>query len=88
MFNFFDELKSEFSLKEDAFADFSIVDIAGRFVYLEGHKGLLSLAEERVCVKVKKGEVSFFGKDLSLAKLTSNSIAIKGKIEKVEKNCD
>ena len=88
VFNFFDELKSEFAIKEDVFAEFSIIDIAGKLLYLEGHKGLLSLGEERVCVKMKRGEVVIYGKVLSLAKLTHNSIAIKGKIEKVEKFCD
>ena len=88
MFNFFDELKSEFALKDDAFAEFSIIDIAGKLLYLEGHKGLLALSEEKICVKVKKGEIVVAGKGLSLAKLSHNTIAIKGKIEKVEKFCD
>ena len=88
VFNFFDELKSEFAIKEDVFAEFSIIDIAGKLLYLEGHKGLLSLGEERVCIKMKKGEIVIIGRGLSLAKLSQNTIAIKGKIEKVEKNCD
>ena len=88
MFNFFDELKAEFAVKEDVFADFSIIDIAGKLLYIEGHRGLLSLGEDKFCVKVKKGEVSVQGKSLSLVKLTHNTVAIKGKIEKVEKFCD
>ena len=65
-----------------------MVDIAGKVLYIEGHKGLLSFGEEKICIKLKKGEIIVCGKGLSLVKLTQNTIAVRGKIEKVDKFCD
>lgn len=88
MFNFFDEIKGEFALKDDAFSQFNIINISGKLLYIEGHKGLLSLGQEQVCVKVKKARIIVNGKNLNLAKLCHNTIAIKGKIDVVETICD
>ena len=88
MFNFFDELKGEFALNDDAFSQFNIINISARFLYIEGHKGLLTLGQEQVIVKVKKGRVVVNGQNLSLAKLCHNTIAVKGKIATVETICD
>ena len=52
MFNFFSEIKKE--LKLPKFEDeYNIVNLNGRAVYIEGHKGLVSLSKEMIRLKVK-----------------------------------
>lgn len=84
MFNFFDEIKNKVSFKEDVLNDYNIVNISGKIVYIEGHKGLLILSEKNVVCKLKRGQIEVCGSGLYLAELSENTILIQGKIERVE----
>ena len=84
MFNFFDEIKAKMGIKEDALYDYNIVNISGRLLYAEGHRGLVVLSEKQVVFKLKKGQAVVEGRGLMLAELAENTLFIKGKINKVE----
>ncbi|MBQ8908755.1 MAG: YabP/YqfC family sporulation protein [Clostridia bacterium] len=84
MFNFFDEIKTKMKVKEDALYDYNIVNISGRLLYAEGHKGILLLSDKKVAFKIKKGQVEVCGSGLILAELNENVLFIQGKIERVE----
>ena len=71
-------------IKEDALYDYNIVNISGRLVYVEGHKGLVVLSDKKIVFKLKKGQASIEGAGLVLAELAENTLFIKGKIESVE----
>ena len=84
MFNFFDEIKSRLCIKEDVLSDYNIVNISGRVLYVEGHKGLSVLSPEQVAFKVKRGRVVVEGKEIMLAELSQNTMLLQGKIDRVE----
>lgn len=85
MFNFFDEIKSKMKIKEDALYDYNLVNISGRVLYAEGHKGILLLSDKKVVFKIKKGQIEVEGSGLVLAELNENVLFIQGKIDKVER---
>ena len=82
MFNFFDELKKKSS--SGMIYDFNIVNISGKMLYVEGHKGLTILEEKMIAFKIKSGRVVIEGEGLYLSELTDNTMLIKGKVIKVE----
>ena len=84
MFNFFDEIKHKTSKYKDMLNDFNIVNISGRLLYIEGHKGLTVLTNEMIAFKINKGRVVVEGEDMVLAELTQNTMLIEGKIIKTE----
>lgn len=84
MFNFFDDLKKEFKFQPNALMAFNLVMVSNSLIYLEGHKGLLKLSDDNVCVRVKKGVVCVLGKNLKIAEMTQKTIAISGEISKIE----
>ena len=63
---------------------FNMINMSGQLLYVEGHKGLVTLSKELVSFKIKKGIVLVEGEDLSLLELSENTIKIDGKIKKVE----
>ena len=82
MFNFFSEIKKELKLP-DFDGGYNIININGKAVYVEGHKGLVSLAEDLVRFKVKDKIVSVKGKELKLKILSSVTLSVAGEIEEV-----
>ena len=84
MFNFFDEIKAKVGIKGDALYNYNIVNISGRLLYVEGHKGLIVLSEKKVAFKLKKGQAVVEGSGLVLAELAESTLFIQGKIDKVE----
>lgn len=81
MFNFFNEIKScvgEINKK------YNIVNMSGKLVYIEGHKGLSLLSKTMICLKIKKGNIKVEGRDLILQELFEECVKISGKIEKIE----
>jgi len=83
MFNFFDEIKSCVK-KIDFNHQYNIVNVSGKIVYVEGHKGLDLLSKNLICLKLKKGRIKIEGKDFVLRELYDDCIKISGKIEKIE----
>ena len=53
-------------------------------VLMENHCGVTEYGKERICVKVKFGQVCISGQDLNLAKMTRSQLVICGKIQSVE----
>ncbi|MBO5394434.1 MAG: hypothetical protein J6A28_00820 [Clostridia bacterium] len=84
MFNFFDEIKAKMGIKDDALYDYNIVNVSGRLLYAEGHKGLVVLSDRQIVFKLKSGQAVVEGSGLILAELAQNTLFIKGKITKVE----
>lgn len=82
MFNFFSEIKKE--LKLPNFTEgYNIVNINGKAVYIEGHKGLLSLSNETVKIKVKDKVITVLGKQLKLKIMSSVTLSVSGEIESI-----
>jgi len=62
-----------------------LIELAGdRRVLMENHCGVTEYGMERVCVKVKFGQVCICGKDLTLAKMTKSQLIVCGRIQSVE----
>jgi sporulation protein YqfC len=53
-------------------------------VLMENHCGVTEYGKERICVKVKFGQVCISGQELNLAKMTKNQLVICGRIQSVE----
>ena len=83
MFNFFDEIKQGIK-NVKAINEYNIVNVSGRIVYVEGHKGLALLSPQKMNLRLKKGYVSIVGNELVLRELYDQCIKITGKIEKIE----
>ena len=84
MFNFFNEVKSKLERGENSLSGFNIINISGQILYVEGHRGLVTLSKELISFKVKKGVIMVEGKDMTLSELNENTIKISGTIKKVE----
>ena len=85
MFNFFEEIKKELSMS-DLSSEYQLVNISGKIVYVEGHRGLVSLGEELIVFKTKRKIISVSGKDLKLKILSKTTLSIIGEIEAIEVN--
>ncbi len=82
MFNFFSEIKKELKLP-DIDGGYDLVNINGKAVYIEGHKGLISISSETIQFKVKDKIIIVSGKDLKLKILSSVTSSIAGEIENI-----
>ena len=83
MFNFFSEIKKELKL-QDFEGGYNIVNLNGKAIYIEGQKGLISLSDAQIMVKVKEKIISVIGNDLKLKEITKETISIIGEITKTE----
>lgn len=83
MFNFFNEVKSSLK-KVEKLDNFHLINISNRMLYVEGHRGLLTLTKDIISFKVRGGVVMVEGSGLYLLELTENTIKISGDIKKVE----
>lgn len=86
MFNFFNEIKKQYLTDNELLDEFNIINLSGRIIYIEGHKGVSVIMKELIAFKVKKGRVEIHGQDMYLLELTSNTMAIRGSFFKVEYN--
>jgi len=84
MFNFFEEIKKGLKKTDNEFNGYNIINMSGRLVYVEGHRGLLALSKELVVFKTKHKNISVVGKDMILEELSENTLKISGEIQKVE----
>lgn len=83
MFNFFNELKKNVKNAE-SLKNYNIINISNKIIYVEGHKGLVTLSKEIIAFKVKNGRMVVEGSDMFLLELTENTIKISGKVKKME----
>ena len=84
LFNFFSELKTKCGLKLEEITPYNIVNIGGKILYVEGHKGLLKLSSDTISCKLKSGYVEIKGNNLFVQELTEGTILVQGKIYKTE----
>lgn len=84
MFNFFDEIKSGLRKVDDKLNSYCMINLSGKLLYVEGHKGILALSKELVVFKTKFTKVSVTGEGMLLEELSENTLKISGKIQKVE----
>lgn len=84
MFNFFIELKKHFKL-DNQISSYQMINMSNRFIYLEGHKGILNFTDNMINIKVKSGVLVIKGKDLFLSEISCDTISIKGEINCIEK---
>lgn len=62
-----------------------LIELAGDVrVLMENHCGVTEYGNERICVKVKFGQVCICGRELRLAKMTKNQLVVCGRIQSVE----
>ena len=62
-----------------------LIELAGDVrVLIENHCGVTEYGDERICVKVKFGQVCICGQGLRLAKMTKSQLIICGRIQTVE----
>lgn len=85
MFNFFSEIKKELKLS-NLDSDYQMVNISGKILYVEGHKGLVNLSNEMVMFKTKNKIISVSGSNLKLNILSETTLSVTGEIESVEIN--
>lgn len=81
MFNFFNEIKSCVGEIKNKY---NIVNMSGKLVYIEGHKGLSLLSKTVICLRIKKGSIKVEGQNLILKELYDECVKISGIIEKIE----
>ena len=84
MFNFFGEIKKE--LKLSKVDDYQCVFVGGKALYVEGHKGLVTLSGELVVFKTKNKIISVSGTNLQLKILSKSTLSVLGEIEHIEVN--
>lgn len=62
-----------------------LIELAGDMrVLMENHCGVTEYGKERICVKVKFGQVCISGQELSLTKMTKSQLIVCGRIQSVE----
>lgn len=50
------------------------------YAVIEGHKGILQFNDDIIVVKLKKGSVTFKGRNLGIASSQSKELVIKGEV--------
>ncbi len=61
-----------------------LVEIAGeKRVLIENHRGVTAYDANRICVRVKFGQICVCGEELTLAQMTGTCLVICGRIDSV-----
>ena len=86
MFNFFDEIKDKINnIDSNFFNEFNIVNVSGKFLYVEGHCGITIINDNYLAFKIKGGRFIVEGKNFIIKELTENTLLLQGSIIKMEK---
>lgn len=86
MFNFIAEFLNDMpkdTLKNDSFRYFNY---GGKFICVQNFKDILVYSKEEIVLKLKSGEISLIGKEMTIKELSDNYIVISGVIKNVEVN--
>jgi sporulation protein YqfC len=71
-------------LKQMELPGMPLVEIAGeKRVLIENHKGVTAYDSDKICVRVKFGQICVCGEGLSLAQMSGSCLIICGRIESV-----
>lgn len=85
MFNFFDEIKNKVGeIDSDLYNGYNIINISGKLLYVEGHKGITIINPNTISFKIKSGRVVVDGEKMFLKEITDNTLLIQGNIIKME----
>ena len=85
MFNFFEEIKQGLRHTKGAvFDNYTIINLSGKLLYIEGLKSLLTLSHEMIAFRAKNSVFYVEGTNLSVEELSENTLKISGNIKKVE----
>lgn len=85
MLQFFNEINDLLEVPLTSVAgEYQYVNLAGRAVYVQGYKDLLTFEDNKIGLKLKEGELMITGKKLVIKDLNINSIVVEGIIQKVE----
>ena len=80
-----ERLASAADLQDAPIPGLPLIELSGDGrVLMENHCGVTEYGKERICVKVKFGQVCICGQDLSLAKMTKSQLIVCGRIQSVE----
>lgn len=63
--------------------NYRYINIDGKYVYLEGHKGILHLSDEEISFKLKKKTLSIKGYDLKIKILDNTTSVVEGNVLEV-----
>lgn len=82
---FVERLTNAADLPDAPIPGLPLIELAGDArVLMENHCGVTEYGKERICVKVKFGQVCICGQGLRIAKMTKSQLIICGKIQSVE----
>ena len=84
MFNFFNELIGDYGLEISHANKFNLINLSNKLIYIEGHQGVISIAQNIVTVRVKKGVIVISGNNLKIRQITSNTLSVSGEIKSIE----
>ncbi len=81
---FWERIAEQADLPGEGFWGESIVEIVGdRRILIENHKGVTEYGHERICVRLRCGDLTVYGKHLELAKMTKEVLVITGAVDNV-----
>ena len=75
-------LTKELDFSSEPLPGLPLVEISGdRRVLIENHRGVTQYGREKICVKVKYGQVAVQGRGLELSRMTKEALVICGRID-------
>lgn len=84
-FVFMERFTKAADLQEEPIPGLPLIELAGdRRVLIENHCGVTQYSPDRICVKVKFGQICISGEHLELAKMCKGQLVICGRILGVE----
>lgn len=84
MFNFFNEIVSDYGLENSILNSFNIINMSNKLVYIEGQKGVFSISKTRISVLVKNLKINILGNDLTIKRITETTVVVVGEISQIE----
>lgn len=82
--SFIERMTNAADLPDEPLPGLPLVEIAGnRRVLIEHHRGVVEYGQQKICVKVKYGQVCICGTALELARMTKGQLIITGCIDSV-----
>ena len=84
MFNFFNEIVSDYGLEIPLLNSFNIINMSNNLVYIEGQNGVFSITDTKISVRVKNLKINIIGSGLTIKRITDNTIIVVGKISQIE----
>lgn len=63
--------------------NYRYINIDGKYVYLEGHKGILHLSDEEISFKLKKKTLNIKGYNLKIKILDNTTSVVEGNVLQV-----